>query len=75
MEQFRYAIVFDDGTFECHDIIGTENHARNIFAEQWMSIHNGHGHLKSPVKMELIRMNDDDEDNILASYDVEVLNV
>lgn len=73
MDHFRYAIVFDDGTFECHDIISTENEARNTFAERWMSIHNGHEHLKAPVKMELIRMAGDD-DEILASYDVEVMN-
>lgn len=72
MERFTYAIVFDDGTFETHDIISTEHEARTIFAERWMSIHNGHGHLKAPVKMELVRT-DSDSDEILASYEVEVI--
>lgn len=69
IDEFRYAIVFDDGTFECHDIIATEDGAREEFAEQWMSIHAGHEHLKAPVKMELIRMRDD-SDEILASYEI-----
>ena len=69
MDYFRYAIVFDDGTFETHDISGSEHTARTIFSEQWMSIHRGHDHLKAPVKMELIRMRDD-SDEILASYEI-----
>lgn len=73
LRQFRYAIVFDDGTFETHDILGTEDSAREIFSERWLSIHAGHGHLKTPVKMELVDMADDD-DTILASYDIEVTN-
>jgi hypothetical protein len=73
LRHFRYAIVFDDGTFETHDILGTEESAREIFSQEWMSIHSGHGHLKTPVKMELVNMADDD-DTILASYEIEVTN-
>ena len=74
LQHFRYAIVFDDGTFETHDILGSEEQARDEFSRQWLSIHSGHNHLKAPVKMELIRMADDD-DTILASYEIEVKNV
>jgi len=73
LQLFKYAIVFDDGTFETHDILSSEDQAREIFSQRWMEIHSGHGYLKAPVKMELIRMADDD-DTILASYDVEVTN-
>jgi hypothetical protein len=73
LQLFRYAIVFDDGTFETHDILSTEEKAREIFSQRWMEIHSGGGYLKAPIRMDLIRV-DDNEEDFLASYDVEVSN-
>ena len=71
MDKFRYVIIFEDESFEAHDIIGTEDDAREMFGEAWMALHNGQEFVKKPVRMELIRMSGpSDESAFMASYEI-----
>ena len=71
MNNFRYVIIFEDESFEPHDIIGTEDDAREMFSEAWMRLHNGQKFDKTPVRMELIRMDGPmDESAFMAGYEI-----
>ena len=73
MEHFRSVTIFEDDSFDCEDIIGTEDEARDAFSERWISIHNGHRFDKNPVRMELIRMEGEiDSSTSMASYEVHI---
>lgn len=71
MEHFRSVTIFEDESFDCEDIIGTEDEARETFSERWMEIHNGHNFDKTPVRMELIRMEGEiDASTSMAIYEL-----
>ena len=70
MEYFRTVIVFEDESFECEDIVATEDEAREMFSERWMEMHAGHNLAHNPVRMELIRMDGpEDKSAFMATYE------
>jgi len=71
LEHFRAVFIFEDESFECEDIIATEDEAREMFSERWMGIHAGHNFEQNPVRMELIRMDGPgNESAFMANYEV-----
>jgi|OM-RGC.v1.033957949 hypothetical protein len=72
MEHFRMVFIFKDESFDCEDFIGTEDEAREMFSERWMTMHNGHPFAQDPVRMEMIRMQGEiDETTSVAQYEIQ----
>jgi hypothetical protein len=64
-------IILKDESLEAEDFVGTDDEAREWFSEHWMRLHNGHGFHSYPVRMELIRMGEEDvETAFVASYEI-----
>lgn len=65
---YRYAIVWEDGSHQNTDIVGTEEMAREMFSRKWLQLHEENNFEKPPQFMELWRADDPDGDE-LARYD------
>lgn len=65
---YRYAIVWDEDTYETHDIVGTEEQARDMFGTRWLDLHTSNKFDSKPRFMELWRADDPDGEP-LAKYE------
>lgn len=65
---YKYAIIWDDDTYEVHEIVGTEEQARDMFSRRWLDFHLEEKFDQIPRFMELWRA-DDPQGEPLAEYE------